>query len=109
MRKGLDNNGYYYKQRRLVVNVIDMYLVEIEMLESKDVIRARQAELETVIPHNGGLVKIVNGKRVYRGSNARLISLDMDEFYAKVQIETGLYDGRVLEVVSFEDICMLVQ
>ncbi|KAF9615682.1 hypothetical protein IFM89_026064, partial [Coptis chinensis] len=83
MRKGLDNKGYYYKQRGLVVNVIDMYLAEIEMLERKDVIRARQAELETVIPHNGGLVKIVNGKCAYRGSNVRLISLDMDEFCAK--------------------------
>ncbi|KAF9614597.1 hypothetical protein IFM89_019380 [Coptis chinensis] len=46
MRKGLDNKGYYYKQRGMVVNVIDMYLAEIEMLERKDVIRARAVSLK---------------------------------------------------------------
>ncbi|ONI12054.1 hypothetical protein PRUPE_4G141400 [Prunus persica] len=65
--------------------VIDKYVGEIEMLESKHVLRVDQAELETVIPQIGCLVKIVNG--AYRGSNAKLLAVDTDKFCAKVQIE----------------------
>ncbi|CAK9134512.1 unnamed protein product [Ilex paraguariensis] len=76
------------------------------MLESKHVLRVDQEELDTVIPQIGGLVRIVNG--AYRGSNARLLAVDTDNFCAKVQIEKGLYDGRVLQAVEYEDICKVV-
>ncbi|CAI0443145.1 unnamed protein product [Linum tenue] len=89
----------------VVRKVIDNYVGEIEMLESKHRLRIDQVELETVIPQVGGLVKIVNG--AYRGSNARLLGVDTDNFCAKVQIEKGIYDGRVLKAVEYEDICKL--
>ncbi|CAK8540963.1 unnamed protein product [Lathyrus sativus] len=73
------------------------------MLECKHVLRVDQEELETVIPQAGGRVKIVNG--AYRGSLARLLGVDTDRFCAKVQIEKGSYDGRVLKAVEYEDIC----
>ncbi|KAK7276795.1 hypothetical protein RIF29_17941 [Crotalaria pallida] len=104
MSKVLAEKGYY-KQKGVVRKVIDKYVGEIEMLDSKHVLRVDQAELETVIPQVGGRVKIVNG--AYRGSIARLLGVDTDHFCAKVQIEKGPYDGRVLKAVEYEDICKL--
>ncbi|PIA39429.1 hypothetical protein AQUCO_02600109v1 [Aquilegia coerulea] len=106
MSKALSDKGYY-KQKGMIIKVIDKYVGEIQMLDTKHVLRVDQAELETVIPQIGGLVKIVNG--AYRGSKARLMSVNTDKYSAKVQIEKGLYDGRVLEAVDYEDISKLAQ
>lgn len=102
MSKALAQKGYY-KQKGVVRKVIDKYVGEIEMLESKHVLRVDQEELETVIPQIGGMVRIVNG--AYRGSSARLLGVDTEKFCAKVQIEKGVYDGRVLKAIEYEDIC----
>ncbi|XP_078180670.1 DNA/RNA-binding protein Kin17, conserved region [Carex rostrata] len=104
MSKSLAEKGYY-KEKGVVKRVIDKYVGEIEMLETKHRLRIDQDELETVIPQIGGLVKIVNG--AYRGLNAKLLSVDTHKFCAKVQIEKGVYDGRVLQAVEYEDICKL--
>ncbi|XP_021752871.1 KIN17-like protein [Chenopodium quinoa] len=104
MSKKLAEKGYY-KKKGVVKKVIEKYVGEIEMIDTKHVLRVDQAELETVIPQIGGLVKIVNG--AYRGMNARLLSINTDKYCAKVQIEKGLYDGRVLQAVDYEDICKL--
>ncbi|XP_030503321.2 KIN17-like protein [Cannabis sativa] len=106
MSKALAEKGYY-KQKGVVRKIIDKYVGEIEMLDSKHVLRIDQEELETVIPQIGGLIRVVNG--AYRGSNARLLAVDTDKFCAKVQIEKGVYDGRVLKAVEYEDICKIVQ
>ncbi|GJN18981.1 hypothetical protein PR202_gb06205 [Eleusine coracana subsp. coracana] len=106
MSKSLAEKGYY-KQKGVVKRVIDKYVGELEMLESKHVLRVDQDELETVIPQIGGLVRIVNG--AYRGSNARLLSVDTEKFCAKVQVEKGLYDGKVLRAIEYEDICKIAQ
>ncbi|KAJ0249952.1 KIN17-like protein [Hirschfeldia incana] len=104
MSKALADKGYY-KQKGVVRKVIDNYVGEIEMVDSKHVLRVDQEELETVIPQIGGLVKIVNG--AYRGSNARLLGVDTEKFCAKVQIEKGVYEGRVIKSIEYEDICKL--
>ncbi|KAK4790214.1 hypothetical protein SAY86_017518 [Trapa natans] len=96
-------DGKYYKQKGVVRKVIDRYIGEIGILDSKDVLKVDQEELETVIPQIGGLVRVVNG--AYRGSNARLLGINTDEFCAKVQIEKGVYDGRVIPAIAYEDIC----
>lgn len=106
MSKPLAEKGYY-KQKGVVRKVIDKYVGEIEMIDTKHVLRVDQEELETVIPQIGGLVKIVNG--AYRGSNAKLLAVDTDKFCAKLQIEKGIYDGRVLPAVEYEDICKVLQ
>ncbi|WCJ19603.1 KIN17-like protein [Euphorbia peplus] len=106
MSKALAEKGYY-KQKGVVRKVIDKYVGEIEMLESKHLLRVDQEELETVIPQIGGLVKIVNG--AYRGSNARLLEVNTEKFCAHVRIEKGIYDGRVLKAVEYEDISKLSQ
>ncbi|KAL6548064.1 DNA/RNA-binding protein kin17 [Orobanche hederae] len=106
MSEALADKGYY-KQKGVVRKVIDKYYGEIEMLENKHLLRVDQAELETVLPQMGGLVKIVNG--AYRGELARLLAIDAGEFCAKVQIEKGIYDGRILKAVVYEDICKVAQ
>ncbi|KAL8225261.1 hypothetical protein R6Q57_017818 [Mikania cordata] len=106
MSKDLADKGYY-KQKGVIRKVIAKYVGEIEVLESKHKLRVDQEELETVIPQIGGLVRIVNG--AYRGSNARLLSVNSDKFCAKVQIEKGVYDGRVIQAIEYEDICKVVQ
>nr|GEV11481.1 hypothetical protein [Tanacetum cinerariifolium] len=102
MSKDLADKGYY-KQKGVVRKVIDKYVGEIEMIESKHKLRVDQEELETVIPQIGGAVRVVNGG--YRGSNARLLSVNTGKFCAKVQIEKGVYDGRVIQAIEYEDIC----
>ena len=104
MSKALKDKGLY-KQKGVVQRVIDRYVGEIKMLEGGLVVRVDQAELETVIPALGGLVLIVNG--AYRGSIARLLAVDTDNFCAKVQIGKGAYDGRILPKVEYEDLCKL--
>jgi len=52
MSKSLAEKGYY-KQKGVVKKVIDKYVGEIEMLESKHVLRVDQDELDTVIPQIG--------------------------------------------------------
>nr|XP_016462569.1 PREDICTED: DNA/RNA-binding protein KIN17-like [Nicotiana tabacum] len=106
MSKALADKGYY-KQKGVIRKVIDKYVGEIEMLENKHVLRVDQEELETVIPQIGGLVRIVNG--AYRGSNARLLAIDTNNFCAKVQIERGIYDGKILKAIEYEDISKLAQ
>ncbi|CAM8989501.1 unnamed protein product [Rhodiola kirilowii] len=106
MSKALADKGYY-KQKGVVKRVIEKYVGEIEMVENKHKLRVDQEELETVIPQIGGVVRIVNG--AYRGSFARLLSVNTDKFCAKVQIEKGIYDGRVLPAVEYEDICKVGQ
>ncbi|GAB2271623.1 DNA/RNA-binding protein kin17 [Dionaea muscipula] len=85
----------------IVRKVIDKCVGEIEMIDSKHVLRVAQEELETVIPQIGGLVHIVNGS--HPGSIARLLAVDIDNFRAKLEIEKGIYDGRVLKAVDYED------
>ncbi|KAG2313834.1 hypothetical protein Bca4012_064470 [Brassica carinata] len=104
MSKALDDKGYY-KHKGVVRKVIDNYVGEIEMIDSKHVLRVDQEELETVIPQIGGLVKIVNG--AYRASVAKLLGVDTEKFCAKVQIEKGVYEGRVIKSIEYEDICKL--
>ncbi|XP_056162547.1 KIN17-like protein [Syzygium oleosum] len=106
MSKALADKGYY-KQKGVVRKVIDKYVGEIEMLENKHVLRVDQEELETVIPQIGGFVRIING--AYRGSTARLLGINTEKFCAKVQIEKGVYDGRVIPAVEYEDICKVAQ
>lgn len=104
MSKSLAEQGYY-KQKGVVCKVIGKYVAEIKMLESDAILKVDQEELETVIPQIGGLVKIVNG--AYRGSVAKLLSIDTAKFTAKVQVEKGLYDGRILNAMEYEDICKI--
>ncbi|RHY87827.1 hypothetical protein DYB35_001940 [Aphanomyces astaci] len=117
-------DGAYYKQKGLVVRVHDTYVAEVRMLESRDVLRLDQEDLETVIPLVGRPVRVVNG--IGRGALATLVSIDERAFCAAIQLTSGpkKYSfvfsfllflsflfcvfscrGRTLPQVEYEDIC----
>lgn len=79
--------GEYYKQKGVVTAVEDKFCATVELLDSGDVLRLDQDDLETVIPKVGRKVKIVNG--VGRGSVAKLLSISVDQFCASVRIVSG--------------------
>ncbi|CAI5507160.1 unnamed protein product [Closterium sp. Naga37s-1] len=103
MSKALKEKGYY-KQKGVVLRVIDRYVGEIKTLEEGHVVRVDQEELETVLPQIGGVVRVVNG--AYRGSLAKLVGVDTERFCAKVEIQKGAFDGRVIPKIDYEDISM---
>ncbi|KAK6179030.1 hypothetical protein SNE40_011478 [Patella caerulea] len=61
-----------------------------------------QNDLQSVIPPVGQNVRVVNGG--YRGMEARLESIDNEEHKARVEIKTGLFSGRILNI-HLNDIC----
>ncbi|XLS48908.1 hypothetical protein HN51_023266 [Arachis hypogaea] len=56
----------YYKQKGVVRKVIDKYVGEIEILESKHVLRVDQEELETVISQVGAIKRGAYDGRVLK-------------------------------------------
>ena len=51
----------YYKKKALVRKIVDGFIGEVEMLDSGDVLRVDQRELETVLPDIGKPVLVVSG------------------------------------------------
>ncbi|GJX91112.1 KIN17-like protein [Tanacetum coccineum] len=105
MSKDLADKGYY-KQKGVVRRVIDKYVGEIEMIESKHKLRVDQEELETVIPQIGGVVRVVNG--ACRGSNARLLGVNTVKFCARVQIEKVCMMGELFKRLSMKTYAKLL-
>lgn len=103
MSKALKEQGYY-KQKGVVDKVIGKYVAEVAMLDSGDVLRIDQAELETVLPSPGGRVLVVNGP--YRGSRGSLLGIDAAKYQAEVELRGGQYDGKAVWF-EYEDICKL--
>eukprot|EP01084_Bolivina_argentea_P278649 476129_1 len=96
-------DGKYYKKKCIIKKVEEKYIAEVEMLDSGDRLRLDQDHLETVLPAIGGTVLIVNGKG--RGLKAELLSLDIDNFCASIQVKEGKYASSRLDRVDYEDIC----
>lgn len=79
--------GEYYKRKGVITAVEDKFCATVELLDSGDILKLDQDDLETVIPKAGRKVKIVNG--IGRGAVAKLLSISVDDFCASVRIETG--------------------
>eukprot|EP00698_Gefionella_okellyi_P003057 TRINITY_DN12878_c0_g1_i1.p1 TRINITY_DN12878_c0_g1~~TRINITY_DN12878_c0_g1_i1.p1 ORF type:complete len:381 (-),score=87.03 TRINITY_DN12878_c0_g1_i1:191-1162(-) len=92
--------GKYYKLKGYIRRVEDKYLAEVCMLDSGDVLRVDQADLETVLPAIGGAIQVVLGK--CRGRKGLLQVIREKDFCAEVKFDSG-------EVRSFpyEHICKL--
>lgn len=88
----------------MVDKVVDKYVGEISMLDSGDVVRVDQAELETVIPSAGGRVRVVNG--AHRGNRGELLEIDTGAFAALVRLAKAPAEGRRVWF-EYEDICKL--
>eukprot|EP00887_Chlorella_sp_A99_P007746 scaffold20.g7746.t1 len=86
LSKALKEHGYY-KQKGVVLRVVDRYVGEIEMLDSGDIVRVDQAELETVIPQPGGNVLVLGGP--HRGARGTLREIDTGRFQARVELRDG--------------------
>lgn len=101
IHKKLDDK--YYNKKGEVLEVKDKFEAIVEMLDSGDRLKIDQEYLETVIPNVGKSVIVVNG--AYAGSEAVLIGVNFDKFYATIKLETGSFKGRIVEKVRYEDIC----
>jgi hypothetical protein len=89
----------------VVDKVIGKYVGEICMLDSGDVIRIDQAELETVLPAPGNPVLVVNG--AYRGTRGKLLCINSKTFQAEVELREGSSQGQHIWL-EYEDVCKLV-
>jgi len=94
----------YYKQKGVIKRIVDRYMAEIEMLNSKDVIRVDQAELETVLPAVGGRLLILKGS--HEDCIAELTGIDVDRFSVQVKLLMGPEQG-IKEWYEYEDVSKL--
>lgn len=95
----------FYKKKGVIENVKDKYAANVRMIEGGELVKLDQAHLETVIPSEGRLVKIVNG--AYRGEIATLKEIHQDKFCATLEISSGVLKGRVINNVQYEDFSKL--
>eukprot|EP01102_Stenamoeba_stenopodia_P006257 TRINITY_DN1712_c0_g1_i2.p1 TRINITY_DN1712_c0_g1~~TRINITY_DN1712_c0_g1_i2.p1 ORF type:complete len:300 (-),score=85.37 TRINITY_DN1712_c0_g1_i2:91-990(-) len=100
-------DGKLYGKKGVIQEVIDKYLAVVKMIETGDVIRIDQEQLETVLPAPGGKVKLVNG--IHKGELATLLSVKVEDFCASVRLDTGPRTADVLNRVDYEDICKINQ
>lgn len=95
----------FYKQKGVVLEVIDRYSGKIKLLDSGEKVKLDQAHCETVIPLVGKLVKVLNGG--YRGYTAYLKEIDIDNYCVSIEIASGPLKGRLVHNVQYEDISKL--
>lgn len=105
MTKSLGSD--YYKQKAVVQEVVDKYRAKIKLLESGEKFKIDQEHLETVIPKVDGRVKVLNG--AYRDSFAILKSITLSKFSVTLEIEKGIFKGRVISDVPYEDISKIYE
>lgn len=96
----------YQKKKGVIERVEERFLAHVRMSESNALIKIDQNDLETVIPKEGNLVKIVNGG--HHGEIAKLVKVNQESINATVRIEKGYHKDKEVEV-EFEDICKFVQ
>lgn len=95
----------FYKQKGVVIEMIDKYTAKVKLLDSKEKVKLDQKHCETVIPVVGKLVKVLNGG--YRGCTAYLKEIDVDNFCVSIEIASGPLKGRIVHKVQYEDISKL--
>lgn len=92
----------FYKQKAVVLEVIDKYRGKVKFLETGEKVKVDQSHLETVIPALNKPVRVVNG--AYRGNEAILKKLDEKHFCVTIEIARGPLKGRIVDNVQYEDI-----
>lgn len=92
----------FYKQKAVVVEVMDKYRAKVKMLETGERVKVDQTHLETVIPAVGKTVRVLNGG--YRGYMATLLQLDERNFCVSIEISSGPLNGRQVHNVQYEDV-----
>lgn len=97
----------FYKEKAVVVEVMDKYRAKIKLLETGEKVKIDQTHVETVIPAIGKMVRVLNGG--YRGSKAMLLQLDESNFCVSLEIASGPIKGRKLHGIPYEDISKIYQ
>ncbi|CAG7729743.1 unnamed protein product [Allacma fusca] len=95
----------YYKQKGVVLQVLDKHVAVIKLLDSGSKLKLDEAHLETVIPAIGRKSKILKGR--YKGCTGILRNLKEDQFCVDVEICEGSWDGKVVRDLPYEDICKI--
>ena len=96
--------GRYYKQKGVVVKVIDRYVADVHV-EFMALLRLDQDDLETVMPKVGAEGLMVNGRG--RGCRVVVLRINEEKFNCDVRVLEGTLAGRELTAVEYEDICKL--
>jgi len=104
MSKALKEHGYY-KQKGVVIRIVDKRVGEIEMVGSSDIIRVDQAELETVVPQPGGAVLVLVGPM--RGCKGTLVSIDEAAYKGNVLIVDSRSGEKTTVALEYEDFSKL--
>lgn len=63
-----------------------------------------QAQLETVLPAAGGVVRVLAGR--HRGADAEMLAVEPEAFQARVRLRGGADAGAELRL-DYEDVCKL--
>lgn len=92
----------YYKQKAVVVEVIERYAAKVKLLETGGRVKVDQSHLETVIPAAGKAVRVLNG--AYRDCTATLLQLDEHNFCVSLELTSGSQKGRKVHGVQYEDV-----
>lgn len=97
----------FYKEKGVVVEVIDRYCAKVKLLETGEKVKVDQVHVETVIPAVGKSVRVLNG--AYRNSKATLNAVNQDAFSCTIEIAAGPLKGRIINRVQYEDISKIFQ
>ncbi|XP_035919858.1 DNA/RNA-binding protein KIN17 [Anopheles stephensi] len=95
----------YYKEKGVVVEVIEKYRAKLKLLETGEKLKVDQAHLETVIPAVGKQILVLNGG--YRGCTATLKAINTERYSVTIEIASGPLKGRLVSNVAYEDISKL--
>lgn len=90
-------DGKYNGVKAVIKRVVDEYIAELQVLESGDLLKLDQADLETVIPAINGPVLIVLGS--YQGEHGVLQDVDFDKGSATLRLTDS---GTVLYGMEYE-------
>ncbi|RYG45017.1 hypothetical protein EON67_11085 [archaeon] len=96
-------DGKYYKLKGNVTAVTDDFIATVRMHDSGDVLQLDQDDCETVIPAEGGIVRVVNG--AYRGHLGRVVAILTEAYTTTLSLISGVYKGATVPGFEYEDVC----
>lgn len=102
LSKGLKEHGYY--KRKGVVCSSRNKVGELQMLDSNDIIRVDQRELETVLPQIGGSVMVLNGR--YKRQVGVLLGVNLEKYKAEIELSTASTSNSKIWL-DYEDVCKI--
>ncbi|KAK4526896.1 hypothetical protein GAYE_SCF29G4814 [Galdieria yellowstonensis] len=100
-------DGYYYKRKGVIREVLDAFVADVEILQLGDLVRLDQDDLEPVIPQPGGVVRVIRGEN--KGMNATVLSLDIERKSVSLKPDTEQNSSLVLNDVPLHYICKRAQ